>query len=338
MKELTHFLSCDWGTSSFRLKLVELPGLRVVATSKSDEGNAATFAQWQETKQPEDQRLDFYLRILAGHAQKIEQEFGRPLPGVPVVISGMASSTVGMLELPYKDLPFATDGTDLATKLLPATAEFDHPVLLISGVRSADDVMRGEEVQLVGCGFAATDQEQLFLHPGTHAKHVTIRGGQATELKTYMTGEFFALLSKESILAAAVEKADDVERAEHRQAFAQGVQASQTGNLLHNAFLVRTNQLFDKLTKPENFYFLSGLLIGYELSAFPASFRGPVVLAGEEALVQHYEAALQLLGITGRLASLTIKGAEEVTLQGQAAVLQRLREAGQLTNSTPAVG
>ncbi|UOQ50781.1 2-dehydro-3-deoxygalactonokinase [Hymenobacter cellulosivorans] len=336
MDELTHFLSCDWGTSSFRLKLVELPGLRVVATSKSDEGNAATFAKWQETKQPDDRRLGFYLQILAGHAQKIEQEFGRPLSGVPVVISGMASSTVGMLELPYKALPFAVDGSDLDTKLLPASADFAHPVLLISGVKSEDDVMRGEEVQLVGCGFAATEQEQLFLHPGTHAKHVTIRQGQATELKTYMTGEFFALLSKQSILASAVEKADDFQRPEHRQAFEQGVQASQAENLLHNAFLVRTNQLFDKRSKPENFFFLSGLLIGSELSTFPPGFRGPVVLAGEEALVQHYKAALQLLGITERLTSLTIKGAEEVTLQGQAAVLQRLRKSGQLTNSKPA--
>ncbi|PJJ59757.1 2-dehydro-3-deoxygalactonokinase [Hymenobacter chitinivorans] len=331
MEELTHFLSCDWGTSSFRLKLVELPGLRVVATSTSDEGNAATFAKWQETKQPDDQRLGFYLKVLAGHVRKLEEDAGRPLTGVPVVISGMASSTVGMLELPYKPMPFAVDGADLATKLLPATADFAQPVLLISGVRTPDDVMRGEEVQLVGCGFAATDQEQLFLHPGTHAKHVTIRGGQAVALKTYMTGEFFALLSKQSILASAVEKNDDFERPEHRRAFERGVQASQTENLLHNAFLVRTNQLFDKLSKPENFYFLSGLLIGAELRSFPADFRGPVVLAGEKALVQHYEAALELLGITQRLAALTIKGAEEVTLQGQAAVLQRLREAGQLT-------
>ncbi|UOQ70009.1 hypothetical protein [Hymenobacter cellulosilyticus] len=81
MEELTHFLSCDWGTSSFRLKLVELPNLRVVGTAKSDEGNAATFAKWQETKQPEEQRLGFYLNILRGHVGAIEKEFGRPIPG-----------------------------------------------------------------------------------------------------------------------------------------------------------------------------------------------------------------------------------------------------------------
>ncbi|TGE25123.1 2-dehydro-3-deoxygalactonokinase [Hymenobacter aquaticus] len=335
MNNLTHFLSCDWGTSSFRLKLVELAGLRVVAAEQSEEGNAATFEQWQQAKQPPEQRLGFYLNVLRTHAQKLEKQVGRPLAGVPVVISGMASSTVGMLELPYKPFPFAADGSDLTTRLLPATADFDHPVLLISGVKTDDDVMRGEEVQLVGCRFAPTDRPQLFLHPGTHAKHVLVQGGQATALKTYMTGEFFALLSKESILASAVEKNDDFQRPEHARAFERGVQASQTDNLLHNAFLVRTNRLFDKLSAPENFYFLSGLLIGYELSSFPPDFTGPVVLAGEKALVASYEAALRLLGITDKVASVTVKQAAEVTLRGQAAVLERAVAAGQLSAPHP---
>ncbi|MCB2378001.1 2-dehydro-3-deoxygalactonokinase [Hymenobacter sp. BT635] len=332
MQELKHFLSCDWGTSSFRLKLVELPGLRVVATEKSDEGNAATFEQWQQTGQPPEQRLGFYLRILRQHLASLEQQAGRPLAGLPVVVSGMASSTVGMLELPYKPLPFAADGSDLTTELLPARPDFDHPVLLVSGAQTADDVMRGEEVQLVGCGFATSEQPQLFLHPGTHAKHVVVQHGQAIALKTFMTGEVFALLSGKSILASAVEKNDDFEHPAHRKAFTQGVQASRQGNLLHNAFLVRTNGLFDKLSAPENFHYLSGLLIGYELSSFPTDFTGPVVLAGEAALISSYEVALRLLGITDRVASVTVKGAEEVTLRGQAAVLQRAIDLGQLTS------
>ncbi|MCB2408017.1 2-dehydro-3-deoxygalactonokinase [Hymenobacter lucidus] len=330
MSKPTHFLSCDWGTSSFRLKLVELPGLRVVATATSEEGNAATFAQWQQAGRPETQRLGFYLDILGKHCQALEQQAARPLAGVPVVISGMASSTVGMLELPYKPLPFATDGSDLATRLLPATPDFNHPVLLISGVKTDDDVMRGEETQLVGCELGATEQEQLFLHPGTHAKHVSIRNGQATALKTYMTGEFFALLSGKSILASAVKKADDFRMPAHTEAFEKGVRASRHDNLLHNSFLVRTNHLFDKLSRPQNFYYLSGLLIGYELSDFPADFTGAVVLAGETALVQSYEAALDLLGITDRVASVTVLSAEEVTLRGQAAVLHHAQQTGKL--------
>ncbi|UYZ64071.1 2-dehydro-3-deoxygalactonokinase [Hymenobacter weizhouensis] len=325
------FLSCDWGTTSFRLKLVEGPELRVVAAATSKEGNAATFERWQQARQPPEQRLGFYLEVVRPHVRRLEEQAGESLAGVPLVVSGMASSTIGMLELPYRPLPFAANGSDLLTRLLPATAGFAQPVLLISGVKTDDDVMRGEEVQLVGCGFAATEQEQLFLHPGTHAKHVLVRQGRAVELKTYMTGEFFALLTTESILASAVESgAGGLDQPAHAQAFAQGVQASQRGNLLHEAFLVRTNRLFEKLSKPENFFYLSGLLIGTELRDFPTDFTGPVVLAGEDVLVHSYEAALRQLGITGRVASVTIQGAEAVTLRGQAAVLERAQAAGQL--------
>jgi 2-dehydro-3-deoxygalactonokinase len=246
------------------------------------------------------------------------------LDGVPVVISGMASSTVGMLELPYKPLPFAVDGSDLATKTIPATPEFAHPTLLISGVKSDDDVMRGEEVQLVGCLFENTNQEQLFLHPGTHAKHVLVKNGQAVALKTYMTGEFFSLLSTKGILASSVEEGGKLDEGQNQQWFEKGVQAGQEDNLLHNAFLVRTNDLFQKASKQENYFYLSGLLIGSELQHLQNNLPTTIILAGEPVLVAHYSAALRLLGIAERCA-LQTKTAEEVTLNGQLAVLGHVR-------------
>lgn len=325
MNNLSQFLSCDWGTSSFRLRLVELPGLHVVGEVKSAEGNAATHEAWQQAQQPAEQRLAFYTAVLARHLQQLEQRLGFPVNGeLPVVISGMASSTIGMQELSYKELPFAADGTDLAVQRLEPSPEFSHPILLVSGVKTADDVMRGEETQLVGCQFEQIAEDQLFLHPGTHAKHVTVRDGQATALKTYMTGELFSLLSTKSILASAVEAPaqDELGQAGNRRSFEQGVHDGPQGNLLHQAFMVRTGSLFGQRTKTESYYYLSGLLIGTELRDFPADFTGRIILAGEATLVTHYQAALELLGIAGR-APVEVKGAEEVTLRGQAQLLQR---------------
>ena len=71
------------------------------------------------------------------------------LDDVPVVISGMASSTIGLRELPYKPLPFAADGSDLVAEILAPTVDFKHATLLISGVSSTDDVMRGEILERV---------------------------------------------------------------------------------------------------------------------------------------------------------------------------------------------
>ncbi|MDB5235122.1 MAG: hypothetical protein JWR44_2115 [Hymenobacter sp.] len=320
MDPKTTFLSCDWGTSAFRLRLVERETLKILAEESSKEGNAATAELWKQANQPPEQRVGFYLAIIQSHLKKLEEAVKTPLDDVPVVISGMASSTVGMKEVPYKPLPFATDGSDLATETIVATPDFKHETLLISGVKSEDDVMRGEEVQLVGCRFENTDEEQLFLHPGTHAKHVLVQHGQAISLKTYMTGEFFSLLSTKAILAASVEEGK-LDEANNLKWFERGVRDSQQANLLHNAFLVRTNDLFKKASKPENYFYLSGLLIGSECRDLLSKIPSSIVLAGEPALVANYGAALRVLGIADK-SSLQTKTAEEVTLNGQFAVLR----------------
>ncbi|MCC3151705.1 2-dehydro-3-deoxygalactonokinase [Hymenobacter sp. BT770] len=324
MNPTSTFLSCDWGTSSFRLRLVEREGLKILAEESSKEGNAATAELWKQAGQPPEQRVGFYLAIVQSHLKKLEEAVKTSLDDVPVVISGMASSTIGMEELPYKPLPFATDGSDLPAKIIEPTADFKHATLLISGVKSDDDVMRGEETQLVGCQFANTAEQQMFLHPGTHAKHVVVQHGQAVALKTYMTGEFFSLLSKQAILAASVAEGGQLEDGTNRQWFEKGVQDSQQDNLLHNAFLVRTNDLFKKASKPENFFYLSGLLIGSECQDLLASLPASITLAGEPVLVAHYSEALRVLGIADKC-PVTTKTAVEVTLQGQSAVLQHSR-------------
>jgi len=301
---------------------VERATLRILAEESSKEGNAATAGRWQQAGQPPEQRVAFYRTIIQHHLQLLEAAVKQPLDGVPVVISGMASSTIGMVELPYRPLPFATNGSDLLTKTMAATADFRHEILLISGVKSADDVMRGEETQLVGCRFENTADTQLFLHPGTHAKHVLVQHGQAVAMKTYMTGEFFSLLCTQGILAASVEEGGTLDEGHHRDWFAKGVAASPRANLLHNAFLVRTNDLFKKASKRENYFYLSGLLIGSECHDLLARRPARITLAGEPALLALYTAALQELGIADKCPIRT-KTAEEVTLNGQAIVLQQ---------------
>lgn len=330
MNSATHFLSCDWGTTAFRLRLVERGNLEILAEASSKEGNAATAELWKQANQPPEQRVAFYLAVVRPHVLALEAAVKTSLANVPVVISGMASSTIGLLELPYKSLPFAVDGSDLRTETIAPTADFPHATLLISGVKSADDVMRGEEVQLVGCRFAATPKEELFLHPGTHAKHVRVQYGQAVALRTYMTGEFFSLLSTKGILAASVEAGGELADDNNTAWFEEGVRASQGATLLHNAFLVRTNDLFKQATKTENYFYLSGLLIGSECQELLAHLPARITLAGEPALVAHYSAALRVLGIAGRCPVRT-KTAEEVTLHGQLAVLNHHRPAPEKT-------
>ena len=307
---MNRFLSCDWGTSAFRLRLVDADSMRVMAEEKSSTGIADTFQQWQQTVSS---REAFYAAVINRHLAALEKQAGGPLGQIPVILSGMASSSIGMAELPYKVLPFHLDGTDLIVK----TTGHLH---IISGASTGQDVMRGEETKVVGCAglLPDTQRDQLLILPGTHAKHVFIRAGQVKAFRTFMTGEFFELLSARSVLAASVKGGGDFNRA----AFAAGVEAGGSVNLLHASFLVRTNDVLKKMPPQENYFYLSGLLIGAELREVPSGI--PVFLAGGPLHLPLYNAACETLDIpvAGRI------DADDALVRGQHAVWKRLNIAG----------
>src|SRR5688500_15787071 len=103
---MERFFSCDWGTTAFRLRLVEVAGLKIIAEESNQQGIAETYQRWKQSGKNEELRLTFYLDIIEEYIKAIEQKFNTSFKHTPVVISGMASSTIGMMELPYKHLPF----------------------------------------------------------------------------------------------------------------------------------------------------------------------------------------------------------------------------------------
>jgi 2-dehydro-3-deoxygalactonokinase len=293
------FISCDWGTSTFRLRLVDKDNQQVLTEVTNQQGIAATFEEWKNAGSPD--RLSFYRAFLGRQMDHLQAQAPHPLKELPVILSGMASSGLGMMELPYKAVPFGMTGEDLDRVSIPPAADFPHQILLVSGIRTADDVMRGEEVQLVGCPPPAQLEERMYLFPGTHSKHVWVRDGQAIGFTTYMTGEFFHLLSTKSVLAGSVSGASQATAAGQAEnpspAFERGVKASINSSLLHTSFLVRTNQLFGRWSETENFNYLSGLLIGEELKHL-AELHPPVTVVSTGRLAGYYQAACGQLGIT----------------------------------------
>jgi len=291
MLEMSKFISCDWGTSSFRLRLVDASAQAVLAQVKSNRGIAEAHTQWRQQGLDEEKRFSFYQSIIQDHLQQLHEQVDHSLHDLPLIISGMASSNIGMVELPYKALPFGVDGSDLVVKKIKATGNFRHDVVVISGAKSTRDVMRGEEVQLIGCDFPS-NEERIYILPGTHSKHVTVKHQRVTDFKTYMTGEFFYLLSHYSILSKSVEQES---RGDELKSFEEGVAQSVHDHLLHNAFLVRTNHLFGSYSKEENHHYLSGLLIGAELKEL-AGDAVPVTVVANESMQKYYVAALKKLG------------------------------------------
>lgn len=293
------FLSCDWGTSSFRLRLVEESTLHVLAEEKSDQGIASSHSLWQQSGDSDpDKRLRFYLDLVRKHIQHIEKKISASLQGIPLVFSGMASSSIGMKSLPYGPLPFHTGGKGIRSEFFEENKDFNHPILLISGIKSEEDVMRGEETQLVGVmkNLEEKEGEKVFVFPGTHSKHIAVKDQQVVGFKTYMTGEYFNLLSTKSILSSSVEENKEFIE---KEVFFQGVKEAVSSNLLNATFRVRTNELFDTMTPKDNFNYLSGLLIGAELKELLQRDSAKIYLCCSSNLKSRYEAALTALGIDG---------------------------------------
>jgi len=129
--EKDFLLGCDWGTTTLRLTLCDAETLAVRAEVRSDEGVASTFRDWKESDPGGAvSRERYFRRRLGGHLARLSQSAGMSVEGIPLVVSGMASSSLGMQELPYANLPFSLDGGDAVSRYRVGDGWFRTAVFL----------------------------------------------------------------------------------------------------------------------------------------------------------------------------------------------------------------
>lgn len=272
---MDHFISCDWGTSSFRIRLIRVEGLQLLERlEKSELG----FGKINDSPSEKMQILRESIAAISKHQQLATD--------VPCILSGMASSSIGIRELTYGKLPMSLSGFDIPYEQL------EDLIYLVSGIAGESDVMRGEEVQILGAAQKTKTQSALVILPGTHSKHAMLEKGSMTSFRTYLSGELFSLLREHSILKhslpAVAEETPDF------PAFEEGLQASK-GSLLNELFAIRARQLLQGNSPGYNQHFLSGLLIGTELRTIPQASTSEVLLVADGALAALYRAALAFL-------------------------------------------
>jgi len=319
---MKHFLSCDWGTSSFRLKLVETGTLNTLDEVQNSQGIASTNQSWQQaTPIPigGQSRFLFYVSVIGSAITTLESKLNRPLSGVPVILSGMASSSLGMIQLPYKQLPFKIDGSDLKVERVEASKDFAHDVFIISGVCSDTEVMRGEETQIVGAVDLSNKHERVFILPGTHSKHIYVKNDVAYAFRTYMTGELFAILLSNSTLSQGLVGGAENDHG-NKESFIQGVKDSVNSNLLNGLFRVRTRFLLDQLPASHNRNYLSGLLIGTEVKDLKGQRTSITVVSNNIGNI--YKTAMETLDVD---VPLTINTDPDVTVRGQSIIFANHR-------------
>lgn len=272
------FVAVDWGTSSFRAWLMSSKG-EVLAESRGLEGMLHCAGTG-------------FAPVLHDHLAKL----GAPR-AIPVLICGMAGARQGWVEVPYLKTPTRLDALYEGA----VRVEADGDVRILPGIAQAEagrpDVMRGEETQLLGVidsGFTG-----LLCIPGTHSKWIRIDAGEVVEFSTYMTGELFSVISRNSLLAYAVE-ADD-QFAADSQPFREGVATAlaSPSALTSSLFRLRAAQLLGFQERSQGTDRLSGLLIGTEIADAMHRFDQPRSLRLLQAgrLGRLYEAALRKHGL-----------------------------------------
>jgi 2-dehydro-3-deoxygalactonokinase len=324
-----YLVGCDWGTSSFRLRLINRSNLQLIAEITSQEGIATIFNAWKTKGERQGVAREWFFRLqLKKQVTLLARKTGIDLTGVPIVISGMATSSIGMEEVPYATLPFPVDGSLASTKQLAPHPDFPHAVTLISGIRTEHDVMRGEETQLIGLLslldtlHVATD-DSILIFPGTHSKHIYIQKQQVTNFQTFMTGEVFNLMAHYSILKDSIAPMElSTFTASQLNAFRSGVNESESSSILNSLFRVRTNQLFGSLNKPENTLYLSGLLIGAELKTLLNQPGWQLILCSGNNLYELYKLAMEELQLSDRTTTISADLIDKATIAGQVKIAQ----------------
>jgi len=277
---MSRLVAVDWGTSSLRGALLDARGK--VLEERSDARGI--------------------LKVPAGGFPAVfESLFGDWMQTADTrcLISGMAGSKQGWVEAPYCACPAGR--VEVGRQIIGIEALPGARISIVPGLSDehdgVPDVMRGEEVQIFGAMALMDADEGVFVLPGTHNKWATVKKGRVTGFRTFMTGEFYALLSQHSILARTLDADAPLDEA----AFVEGVTRSDNGHgLLHNAFGTRTLALFERMPTAELASYLSGLLIGEELRTQSLHAFGEVVLIGSPALTQRYTLALRATGIATR--------------------------------------
>jgi len=274
----------DWGTSSFRLWLLTASGA-VLAERRSDEGMVSAASTGFDV-------------VLERHLS----ELGVP-DELPVVMCGMVGARQGWQEAGYLDTPADLGGIiGKARKIIDA---YPRDARILPGVAKrkagAPDVMRGEETQLLGL-VADGVEAGLILMPGTHSKWVTLKGGRVKGFSTYMTGEQFGVLSRHSVLCAAVDAAATVAPDDRGFLDAARTAFGDPQALSNLLFQLRAGTFLGFAPASERAARLSGTLLGLELAGASAR-HGPfnhAHLVATGGLCDLYRAVLEHRGLAVR--------------------------------------
>jgi len=303
----TEWVAVDWGTSNLRVWGIGPDGATTFAKSSPEGmGKLAPTA---------------FAGVLSG---LVADEIPADGPATDVLICGMAGARQGWMEAPYLEAPADLGGLGFAA-VHPAMPDSPLNPRILPGVcqkqAGAEDVMRGEETQLLGLSALIPDFAGTAILPGTHSKWVAVAGRRIERFATIMTGELYEVLRTHSVLRLSL--AGDLDGPEREDGLTAGLEAGIDApqKLPAMLFKVRAGSLLSGRTPAWCAGYLSGLLIGAEIGGQRDWLGGgEIPLIGGAALCGLYIKGLALAGAKGRIVDAT-----EATLTGLKAARASIR-------------
>ncbi len=219
-----------------------------------------------------------------------------------VVICGMAGAKQGWHEAPYLEAPTDLRGL-LAGAVRPPVPETHVAAAILPGVcqKAGDDnVMRGEETQLLGLASLRPGFTGLVCMPGTHSKWAQLAGTRIEHFSTAMTGEMFEVLRLYSVLRHSL--LGELDGPERQKGFVAGAAdgLEHPEQLLGMLFRVRAGSLLSNRQSDWCAGYLSGLLIGTEIASNRHLIGdAPIPLIGSPVLCDLYQNVLGMIGVSG---------------------------------------
>jgi 2-dehydro-3-deoxygalactonokinase len=292
------WVAVDWGTSNLRAWGIGADG-STVFTRQSDRGmGRLTPADYAGT-----------LTSLVG--DDVAPRNGT----VDVMICGMAGARQGWIEAPYLDAPADLGGLVFGAVTPDMPNSRLHPRILpgiCQKAGGAEDVMRGEETQLLGLSALLPGFAGLVVMPGTHSKWARLDGSRVERFSTAMTGELYEVLRQHSVLRHSL--TGELDGPNREAGFEAGLELGIDApeRLTATLFKVRAGSLLSGRQPDWCAGFLSGLLIGAEIGGQRDWLDdAEIPLIGGTSLCTLYAKAFAMAG-----ARTKIIDAAEATLAG----------------------
>ncbi|MBQ4119482.1 MAG: 2-dehydro-3-deoxygalactonokinase [Clostridia bacterium] len=257
---MKNYITIDGGTTNTRIHLVQ--DRRVFDSIKFSIGANKENERWEEIKN--------------GIAEILRNNNLTEKDIIAVLASGMITRSYPHITAPagIKELHNGMVKADMDE----ITA---IPFYFIRGVRTDCDMIRGEETEIVGIN---NGQRKVYILPGTHSKIMsTDECGRITDIKTMLTGEMAAVLSKFTILNESVDIKTNII---NKEFLFYGFDYCKQNGINNALFKVRILDKLENKTPAEIYSFFMGVILCEEITAIVKMNPESLTLAGKLEFVE----------------------------------------------------